>query len=64
VRDGKVSVDPTYGLNEDASASSGSCDATCTKVTSKDVSGKCCSCNGATRKFVKSAWNAQTFLCQ
>lgn len=64
IRDGKVSVDPTYGLNEDAAASAGSCDAACTKVSGKDVSGKCCSCNGATRKFAKSAWNAQTYLCQ
>lgn len=64
IRDGEVSVDPTYGLNEGASSTVGSCDASCTKFASSDVSGRCCSCNGATRKFGRSAFNANVYLCQ
>jgi hypothetical protein len=59
-----VSIDPTYGLNEDNTNSAGSCVAACTKITTSSVAGACCSCNGATKKFAKAAWNAQTFLCQ
>jgi hypothetical protein len=59
-----VSIDPTYGLNEDNTNSAGSCAAACTKITTSNVAGQCCSCNGATKKFAKSAWNASTFLCQ
>jgi hypothetical protein len=59
-----VSIDPTYGLNEDSTNSAGSCTAACTKISTTSVAGQCCSCNGATKTFVKSAWNASTFLCQ
>jgi hypothetical protein len=59
-----VSIDPTYGLNEEGSATSGTCSAACVKITRNDVSGDCCSCLGATRTFRKSAWNAATFICQ
>ena len=59
-----VSIDPTYGLNEDSTNSAGSCTAACTKITTSNVAGQCCSCNGGTKKFKKSAWNASTFLCQ
>jgi len=61
---GNISVDPTYGLNEDASSSAGSCTAACTKITATSVAGQCCSCGGVSKTFVKSAWNAATFLCQ
>lgn len=64
IRNGEVSVDPTYGLNDGASSKVGSCDAACTKVTSSNVSGKCCSCNGSTKKFARSAFNANVYLCQ
>ena len=59
-----VSIDPTYGLNEDSTNSAGSCTSACTKVTTSNVAGQCCSCNGATKKFAKASWNAATFLCQ
>lgn len=64
IRDGEVSVDPTYGLNEGATSTVGSCDAACTKFTGSDVSGRCCSCNGATKKFSRSAFNGNVYLCQ
>jgi hypothetical protein len=64
IRNGEVSVDPTYGLNEGASASVGSCDAACTKFTSSDVTGRCCSCNGATRRYARSTFNASVYLCK
>jgi hypothetical protein len=59
-----ISIDPTYGLNEDSSTSAGSCTAACAKVTTSNVAGQCCSCNAKTLQFVKAAWNAQTYVCQ
>jgi hypothetical protein len=63
VNGNKVGIDPTYGLNEVGSTSLGSCSAACTKVSSSDVTGQCCSCNG-TKKFSRSAWNTTTYICQ
>jgi hypothetical protein len=59
-----VSIDPTFGLNEDNSTSSGACSAACIRITRSDLSGQCCSCRGGTRRFVKAPWNSATFLCQ
>jgi hypothetical protein len=61
---GKVSIDPTYGLNDDGTTSTGSCTAACTKISTTSVAGQCCSCAGVTKGFVKSAWSSTTFLCQ
>jgi hypothetical protein len=58
-----VGIDPTYGLNEAGATAAGSCVAACTKMSSSDVTGSCCSCNG-TKKFSRSPWNATTYLCQ
>ena len=58
-----VGIDPTYGLNATTAASSGSCSAACTKISAKDVTGQCCSCNG-TKKYARSSWSATTYLCQ
>jgi hypothetical protein len=58
-----VSIDPTYGLNDSGSSSSGSCTAACTKASSTDISGACCTCNGATHSFVRSAFSTTTYLC-
>lgn len=59
-----VSVDPTYGLNEQNSTSTGTCTAACTKISASNAAGACCSCNGTTKKFSKSAWSTTTFICQ
>lgn len=59
-----VSIDPTYGLNEAGSTSSGSCSAACVKVSKSNIANQCCSCNGAARKYQKATWNATTYLCQ
>ena len=60
-----VSIDPTYGLEDDGTTSTGACTAACTKISSAtNVVGGCCTCNGATKKYAKSAWSATTFLCQ
>jgi hypothetical protein len=61
---GFVAIDPTYGLNEGVNTSTGSCTAACTKISKTNAAGQCCSCGGASKKFVKSAWSATTFLCQ
>jgi hypothetical protein len=58
-----VGIDPTYGLNQAGATSSGSCVAACTKMSSTDITGSCCSCNG-TKKFARSTWNTTTYLCQ
>lgn len=59
-----VAIDPTYGLNDSSSTSTGACTATCVKSSSASLAGQCCSCNGVTKAFAKSAWNASTYLCQ
>jgi hypothetical protein len=61
---GVVSIDPTYGLNEDSSSSAGSCTAACTKISTTNVATQCCSCGGVTKKFVKATWSPTTYLCQ
>jgi len=64
VNGNQVAIDPTYGLNGSGSTSSGTCSASCVKVSSTSVAGQCCSCSGNIKSFVKSAWNATTFVCQ
>lgn len=59
-----VSVDPTYGLNDAGSTSTGVCTAACTKITASNVAGACCSCAGMSKKFARSIWSATTFICQ
>ena len=59
-----ISIDPTYGLNEGGTTSTASCTAACTKMSSVDISGTCCSCNGAIGKFVRSSWSTTTYLCK
>lgn len=58
-----VGIDPTYGLNESGATMAGSCSATCTKISSRDISGGCCSCNG-TKRFARSAWSPATYVCK
>jgi hypothetical protein len=64
VVNGRASVDPTYGLTENASATSGSCRAACTMISTSNLAGTCCSCNGRTARLTRSAFNASTYLCQ
>jgi hypothetical protein len=64
VKDDRASVDPTYGLTENVSATGGSCRAACTMITTANLTGNCCSCNGKTKRFTRSAFNASTYLCQ
>ena len=60
---GNVSIDPTYGLDEDGSTSTGACTAACTKISRTSVEGACCSCGGMTKVFKKVPYNAITFKC-
>jgi hypothetical protein len=60
---GNISIDPTYGLDDTGTSSTGSCSAACTKISTTSVAGGCCSCGGLTKKYTKAAWNAATFLC-
>jgi len=58
-----VSIDPTFGLNEANTTSSGACFQACTRISSGNVAGACCSCGNNTRKFIKAPWSATTYLC-
>jgi hypothetical protein len=58
-----VSIDPTYGLNDDGSTSTGACTAACVRMSASSRAGECCSCNGTTRSFTRSPWSGVTFLC-
>lgn len=64
VNGNQVAIDPTYGLDDTGSSSSGSCTASCLKISTTSLVGQCCSCNGLTKAFSKSSWNAVTFSCQ
>jgi hypothetical protein len=59
-----VSIDPTYGLNEKGSTTTGACYGACVKIGKEDVSGDCCSCGGNNRTFKRAPWNAATYICQ
>jgi hypothetical protein len=61
---GNISIDPTYGLDDEGTSTTGSCTAACTKISTTSYAGACCSCGGATKKFAKSPYNALTYLCQ
>ena len=39
------------------------CTTACTKVSSTNLTGTCCICNGVQRTFHKSAFNANVYLC-
>jgi hypothetical protein len=60
-----VSIDPTFGLNERGSTTTGACTAACARIAATaDLEGDCCSCNGVAKSFTRSAWSTTTFLCQ
>jgi hypothetical protein len=61
---GDISIDPIYGTNPDGSTSSGTCTAACTKVSTTNIAGQCCTCGGVSKLFAKSTFNASTYLCQ
>ncbi len=58
-----VGIDPTYGLNQAGTTGTGSCTAACTKMSSTNIAGQCCTCNG-TKTFQRSPWSATTFVCR
>jgi hypothetical protein len=63
MRDAKVSIDPTYGLNPGTTTTAGSCDAACTKFSTSSIAGDCCSCNGSVKSYTRSAFNTSLYLC-
>ena len=64
VRNGQVSVDPTGGLNEGGTTTSGSCTIACAKFSTTNVAGGCCSCNDVNKTFVRSPTSTFMYLCQ
>ena len=61
---GNVSIDPTYGLDDTGTTSTGSCTSACTKISLSSMAGGCCACGGVTKVFTKASWSSVTFLCQ
>jgi len=61
---GNVSIDPSYGLDDDGTTGTGGCTAACTKISTTSLVGQCCACGGVSKLFAKAAWSASTFLCQ
>jgi hypothetical protein len=62
---GNVSIDPTYGLDDDYSGAPAMCTAACTKISpTVNYAGTCCSCGGVNKTFARSPYNAITYLCQ
>ena len=61
-----VGVDPTYGLTERGLSCAGTCTAACVVVRTNPISycGWCCTCNGYTTTFKRSAWSPTTYVCQ
>jgi hypothetical protein len=59
-----VAIDPTYGLNDEDTTSTGSCTAACTKVSTTNIAGSCCSCGGVNKTFKRSAFSTSVYLCQ
>jgi hypothetical protein len=59
-----VAIDPTYGLNDEDTTNSGSCAVACTKISTTNIAGACCSCAAVNKTFKKATFNANTYLCQ
>jgi ricin-type beta-trefoil lectin protein len=60
----QVAIDPTYGLNDTNTTSTGSCSASCIKVSTASVAGQCCACGGVNSTFARTSWSAVTYMCK
>jgi hypothetical protein len=58
-----VSIDPTFGLNDANTTSTGACYESCVRITGSNVAGQCCSCGNRTRTFTKAPWSGTTYIC-
>lgn len=61
---GQVAIDPTYGLNEAASTSAGSCMVACTRISRSNISGQCCTCGGMNKRWAQSTFSTAVFACR
>jgi hypothetical protein len=64
VENERASVDPTFGLNSSSQTTTGSCSPACTRISTANLNGACCSCNGSYRRYYQSSWSTSTYLCQ
>jgi hypothetical protein len=64
LRDGQASVDPTIGLTEGGTTTSGSCTASCTMYSATSATGQCCVCDGVTKTFSRSPFSPSMYLCK
>ena len=60
----RVAIAPAYGLNAMPETSAEACSPACLEFSLQSISGQCCSCNGETRTYRRSAWSSTTYLCQ
>ncbi|HYO97335.1 MAG TPA: hypothetical protein VER33_22645 [Polyangiaceae bacterium] len=59
-----ISIDPTAGLNEGGTTTTGSCTVACTKYSPSSLVGQCCSCNGSTKRYQQSSFSKNYYLCR
>ena len=64
VTGGHISIDPTAGLNEGGTTTTGSCTIACTKYSATNLTGQCCSCDGVTRTYQQASFSPKYFLCR
>jgi hypothetical protein len=64
VRGEHISIDPTAGLNEGGTTTTGSCTIACTKYSTRDLTGTCCSCDGVNKRYQRASFSPYYYLCR
>lgn len=59
-----VKIDPTAGLNEGGTTVTPDCQIACTKYSTRSLVGQCCSCNGWSKKFIRSSFSYNYYVCR
>jgi hypothetical protein len=59
-----VAIDPVYGLDGSGTSSTGSCTAACVSISTSNIAGACCACNGVSKKFAKVSSNPNAYMCK
>ncbi len=59
-----VGIDPTSGLTDPGTGTTGACLAVCQKFSMTSLIGECCSCNGVAGVMARSAFSVNTYQCK
>jgi len=60
----KVGIDPTSGLTDPGTGTTGACLAVCQKFSMTSLIGECCSCNGVAGTMARAIFNVNTYQCK